>query len=296
MSEASEVIDYLNKNFQIYSEKFSKQFHLKIPKNTLNTIQFYRETYFPYIKNSIYKSNICYLMQLLDYQIWLYKVFKPSLSLENAYFYQLLMTMGIISEALSTAILLNPLVEEDEKDTSLGVISEEHNLLQEYIVKNNFQNNIKLISKFNILPKPVIAKFTAIRIEMRNLIHIQNWQGRLYQQLGIEKFSDYLEKFRDFLSMVKGDIKINISTEMLSLEFFQVSAFKSGELFTGIIHQFHPEKGFGFIQSESFQRKIYFHRANCVDNTKMNWMAGNKVLFRLILGKKGIEASIQAQS
>jgi hypothetical protein len=48
-------------------------------------------------------------MQLLDYQIWLYKVFQPGLSLENAYFYQMLMTMGIITEALSTSVLLDPL-------------------------------------------------------------------------------------------------------------------------------------------------------------------------------------------
>ncbi|MDH4262682.1 MAG: cold shock domain-containing protein [Spirochaetia bacterium] len=293
MENPSDIIDDLNKKFQIYTTKFSKQFHLQIPKNTLNTVQFYRDSYFPFLKNSIYKSNICYLMQLIDYQIWLYKVFKPGLSLENALFYQLLITMGIISEALATAILLNPIIDENNRDVSLGKVNDTHKLIHDRIVKNQFQNNISLITKFKLLPTELIEKFTKIRIDIRNMIHIQNWDGRLYQQLSIDKFSADLEEFRIFLGEVKSNVKINHTPEHLNLEFFEISQVDSQKTYTGIIIQFDSVKGFGFIKSESFQRSIYFHRSNSVQSDREQLQSGVTVNFKLIEGKKGIEASIQ---
>ena len=292
MEIGSEIIQDLNNKFQIFTDKFSNQFHLQIPKNTLNTIQFYRNSYFPYLKNSIYKSNICYLMQLVDYQIWLYKVFKPGLSLENALFYQQLVTMGIISEALATSLLLNPLIEENQKDVSLGKVEDKHKILHDRIIKNQFKDNIRLIAKFSILDKILLDSFSKIRIEIRNLIHIQNWEGRLYQQLSIDKFSQYLEKFRNFLDEIKSQIQLKHTPEQLNFEFFEISFVDSCKTYAGHIHQFDSAKGFGFLQSDLLERKIFFHRTNCASGQKDQLQAGKPASFKLIQGKKGIEGMI----
>jgi len=293
MESASDIINDLNRKFQIFAGKFSKQFHLQIPKNTLNTVQFYRDTYFPYLKNSVYKSNICYLMQLIDYQIWLYKVFKPALSLENALFYQLLITMGIISEALGTAILLNPLVEENTKDVSLGKVNERYQALHDRVVKNQFQNNIKLIAKFQLLEPPLLDTFTRIRVDIRNMIHIQNWEGRLYQQLSLEKFSAHLEEFRLFLGDVKSAVALRHTPEDLAMEFFEIPDPDFQKIYRGTIVQFDPVKGFGFIKSDALPRSIYFHRSKSPAAEKDNLQIGRESAFKLIEGKKGIEAVLE---
>lgn len=241
----------------------------------------------------MFKSNICYLMQLIDYQIWLYKVFKPGLSLENALFYQLLITMGIISEALATCILLNPLIAENDKDVSMGKVQDNYILLQEKIVKNQFQNNIQVISKLKILPPPLLEKFTRLRIDIRNMIHIQNWDGRLYQQLSLEKFSEYLYEFKTFLQDVKKNIQWGHSAVDLSMEFFEIPDVDPAKVYQGEITQFDPVKGFGFIKGEAFHRSIYFHRSKSLLEDKNELAAGKKIQFTLITGKKGIEARLQ---
>jgi cold shock CspA family protein len=233
-------------------------------------------------------------MQLIDYQIWLYKVFKPALSLENALFYQLLITMGIISEALATGILLNPLIEENSRDVSLGKVDDKYKHLHDRVVKNQFQNNIRLITKFNLLSPTSIEKFTKIRIDIRNMIHIQNWEGRLYRQLSLEKFSVYMEEFRVFLGDIKSEISINHSAADLSLEFFEISDINFMKMYTGIIIQFDPAKGFGFVKTEALNRSIYFHRSNSASTEKEQLQIGARVQFKLIEGKKGIEAAIQS--
>ncbi|RME90338.1 MAG: hypothetical protein D6767_07010, partial [Candidatus Hydrogenedentota bacterium] len=54
-----EFIYELNKRLSHYSEKYSQQFSLKIPKGVVKTINSYRDTFFPYLKDSEYKSNLC---------------------------------------------------------------------------------------------------------------------------------------------------------------------------------------------------------------------------------------------
>ena len=245
------------------------------------------------MKNSVFKSNICYLLQLVDYQIWLYKVFKPGLSLENAYFYQMLVTTGIISEALSTCILLDPLIQEDQGDKSLGHTAKEYDLLHSAIIKNNFQNNIHLIEKFGILEKDLIDKYTEIRVEIRNMVHIQNWEGRLYQQLSLEKFSEYLEKFQNFLFNLKSRISMIHTLENLNMEFFNFSGLNPGKSFKGQIVQFFVDKGFGFLSCTEFNRNIYFHISQIPDSFKSSIHQGATVTFSLIMGKKGIEGKIE---
>ena len=143
LDDQDDVVQYLNKAFQTFHANFSSQFHLKIPKDTIKTVHYYRDHYFPYLRDSIYKSNICYLIQSLDYQLWLYKVFRPSLSLENAVFYQLLVSMGIITEALTTAILLDPFIVQNPKDRSLGAVDQQYSDIRSLITRNSFSRNIR---------------------------------------------------------------------------------------------------------------------------------------------------------
>lgn len=294
MEQGLEIVKELNKNFQTYANRFSGQFHLQIPKHVLNTVQFYRENFFDYLKNSVFKSNICYLMQLLDYQIWLYKVFKPGLSLENAYFYQMLTTMGIIAEAISATILLNPLIEEDQKDVSLGSIPSRHDILHGRIVNNHFTDNIRLLRKYKILPESLIEEFTKTRTKIRNLVHIQNWEGRLYNQLGLDQFSEYLESFRKFLMDLKAGINMQHTADELNREFFHVTQIDAEKHYEGTIVQFNPEKGYGFIQSDLLEREIYFHRSSFIAE-KDQLFPGEKIQFKLVNGKKGIEAASVAK-
>ena len=112
----------LIKEFVEFTEKFSAQIPLAIPKGTLKTIDYYRDTYFKYLKDSEFKSNICYMLQLIEYQLWQYKLFKPQYSLESALFFQLLVTQGIIIEAVVFALIADPLVVTDASDRSKGCL------------------------------------------------------------------------------------------------------------------------------------------------------------------------------
>ncbi|HMY10375.1 MAG TPA: hypothetical protein PKC74_02045, partial [Turneriella sp.] len=50
----------LIREFVEFNERYAAQIPLAIPKGTLKTIDHYRDTYFRYLKDSEYKSNICY--------------------------------------------------------------------------------------------------------------------------------------------------------------------------------------------------------------------------------------------
>ncbi|MES0491631.1 MAG: cold shock domain-containing protein [Leptospirales bacterium] len=282
------ILDRLNSDFQEYHDKFSQQFHLKIPKNTIKTVHYYRDTLFPYLKDSVYKSNICYLLQSVDYQLWLYKVFRPSLSLENAYFYQLLVSMGIIVEAIVVAILLNPFMEEDAKDRSLGSVGQDYTYIHDHITKNAFSGNIRLLEKVNILPVLTIEKLQAIRVEIRNLVHIQNWEGRLYQSLGYDRFSGHLNDFVQFLDDVKENIKPNEDAETVITKL----GFSSNVEKEGSIIDYKEKGGFGFIRCRQTHTDYYFH-ISFIDKAKtdLNKLRnGLQVRFKLRKGAKGLEA------
>ena len=283
-----EILNRLNSAFQEYHDSFSEQFHLKIPKNTIKTVHYYRDTLFPYLKDSVYKSNICYLLQSVDYQLWLYKVFRPSLSLENAYFYQLIVSMGIITEAIAVAILLNPFMEEDPKDRSLGGVADKYSHIHDHITKNAFSGNIRFLEKTEILPVQTIEKLQSIRVEIRNLVHIQNWEGRLYQSLGYDRFAGYLNDFVQFLDDVKENITENEDAEKVLTKL----GFASGAEKEGLIVDYKEKGGFGFIRCEQTHSDYYFH-ISFIDKEKLDLNKirnGLKVRFKLRKGAKGLEA------
>jgi len=289
MSLSREIIDQLNQSLQLYSDRFSDQFHLQIPRNTITKVQHFRDSYFGYLKNSVYKSNICYLMQLIDYQIWLYKIFRPGLSLENTWFYQLLVTVGIVSEAIAAALLINPLITEDPKDPSLGSVDQRYHDLSDHILKNSFNANLKVIAEIGILPADVVTLFEEIRKEVRNLVHIQNWEGRLYQNLDQSLFSQHLKKFNDFLGKTRSNIVLTHSPETLFNYFFGVGEADPQGRYSGVIKTYHKEKGYGFIDPGLNKGNIYFHISG-MEHPGGVVTSGMEVRFFIEKGKKGFEA------
>ncbi len=308
-----DTIDFLNEQFHLYTDHFSKQFHLKIPKNVVKRVSDYRDTYFSYLKDSVYKSNICYLLQLLDYQLWLYRIFHPSLSLENAYFYQLLVTMGIGTEALCVAILLDPLLEENGRDRSLGGVREMHANLGSVIVKNSFQANLRALRQLQLIPEPLLETFESFRREIRNSVHIQNWEGRLYESLQYDYFRKKLDDYRKFLSVLNAEIKIShdamklekvlLGDTILSAppaeitldssdasESRQNRTSRSFSRYLGRIVQFQKKGGYGFIAMAN-GRQIYFHVSQLENLREKDVTLSMKVEFSIQTGKKGYEAA-----
>ena len=286
------LITDLNRNLTAFNQNLIHQFNLKIPKGAIRKVDYYRDEYFPYLKDSVYKSNMCYLLQVVDYQIWLYQLFKPSLSVENAYFYQLMISLGIISEVLAAAIMLDPLIKEHKDDRSMGQVSDQHTMIRQNIIENSFIQNIKSIEKLSVMSAELISQFQSIRSEIRNSVHLQNWEGRLYNKLTAELFQKRMGQFRDFLGSVKNEIKITDSVEELQDALFG-KGFRFGKYYRGKVQSFNAPAGFGFIQSEEITQNIFFHISE-VKNFKESKTGtidiDHKVSFTLGRGKKGTEA------
>ena len=50
-------IQQLKNDISIFNEQYINQFLLDIPKGVINKIDYYRDTFFPYLVHSDYKSN-----------------------------------------------------------------------------------------------------------------------------------------------------------------------------------------------------------------------------------------------
>ena len=271
-----------------FVKKYGEQFHISIPSGILPKINDYRNTYFSYLKDSEYKSNMCYLLQLIDYLLWNYKLFKPGLSLGNSYFFMLMVQMGIIAEALAHAILLDPVLQIDSTDRSLGKVKEEYHDIKNFIDRNSFAENIKLIGQLEILPDQSLTEFNKIRETIRNVVHMQNWDGRLYNSLTLEMFKPNLMIFRSFLQNLPAKITINQSIEKLRARIFDISEDQSGDL-EGVITNYHKERGYGFVKTTD-GKSYFFHIKNSREAGPM--LAENlRVIFNLMKGRKGLEAS-----
>ncbi|MDH5718479.1 MAG: cold shock domain-containing protein [Spirochaetia bacterium] len=286
---ADNIIQQINKALDIYSNNFSEQFHLKIPKDVIKRVHFYRDEYFHYLKDSVYKSNICYLLQLIDYQIWLYKVFRPVFSLENAYFYQLLVSMGIAAEALAASIIADPLIISDKKDRSLGEVLPEYTNALDQIHRNSFRKNIEILGSLDIIDTELEKKYQNFRLNIRNIVHIQNWNGRLYNSLNLEEFQKKLNEFKYFLLEIKEKVNMKHDKEKLLSKIFPHISSR-GEFHKGLVIDFNNKKGFGFIKSLAAKEELFFHVSSIL-TSRDKITKGSEVKFQYIQGEKGTEAA-----
>lgn len=271
----------LIREFVEFNEKYAAQIPLAIPKGTLKTIDYYRDTYFRYLKDSEFKSNICYMLQLLEYQLWLYRLFKPQYSLESALFFQLLITQGIIIEAVVFALIVDPLILPDQTDRSKGRGSPQHENLLNMIRKKTFANHIRQLRQMQIVDEALCDRLDKFRNEIRNLVHLQNWEGRLYRQLPLAEYSRHLEEFDALLRGLNGTIKNAPSLEQL-LEYYQLD----GRRRKGTVKYFNRYANRGQIEARGPHEYIFFS----MDNPEYQIEKGAAVSFVLEVDPQGIRA------
>lgn len=279
-----ELKELLDNGLELFSRRYLAQSHLKIPRGLLPKVSSYRDNYFSYLKDSVYKSNICYLLQLIDYQLYLYRLFRPSLSLENSFFYGQMVTIGIIAEAVVTAILIDPLIDTVGNDRSLGDVSEEYSRLSEKILRRNFSDNIKALETLEILPPAITEDFQQIRLEIRNLVHLQGWEGRLYESLKADRFTQTLNMFTGFLNKLNENIKVQHTVD--DLRTLLEPSVVEGRTYSGEICEYKPDRGFGFIKAAAFPDNLYFH----ISNAEFKPSIRQRVSFIAEKGKKGMQA------
>lgn len=270
----------ISKDIQFFNNRYINQFNIQIPSGTLKSVDYYRKTFFPYLTSSAYKDNICYLLQCTEYQIWQYRLFKPTLSLENSIFFQLLITFGIITEALGIAILLNPLLKNGEViETNEG-----RNIIQT-INNQSFQKNVQLLSQFKQLSADSSKLISDIRKQLRNLVHLQHWPGKLFETLTIDVFNQRVTSFFELLKKLKEEDPGSHSTQDL------YKHFAIGESLSrkGKIRRLNPERAFGFIRDEKNKSDYFFLYKNITEK-KISPAVGQPVTFQIKNSAKGLEA------
>jgi hypothetical protein len=273
----------LIREFVEFSEKFGAQIPLAIPKGTLKTIDYYRDTYFKYLKDSEFKSNICYMLQLIEYQLWQYKLFKPQYSLESALFFQLLITQGIIIEAVVFALIADPLVVSDASDRSKGSTNAEHQNLLNLIRKRTFAMHAQQLRGMQIVDATLADELDAFRNEIRNLVHLQNWDGRLYRQIPQADYAKHLQDFDRLLKKLNSAVSSGHTLEAL-LAYYLLD----GRSVRGTVKFFNRNSGRGQIEAKGPHDYIPFFR----ENMPADWQPrkGDSLSFTLAVTEPGVRA------
>lgn len=273
----------LIREFVEYNEKYGSQIPLAIPKGTLKTIDHYRDTYFQYLKDSEFKSNICYMLQLVEYQLWQYRLFKPQYSLESALFFQLLVTQGIIIEAIVFALVANPLVISDQSDRSKGNTDPQHANLLQVIRKRTFAAHVQQLRAMEILTEDLCTELDVFRNEIRNLVHLQNWEGRLYRQIPLADYTRHLTAFDTLLKRLNAEVKGDHDLSAL-LGYYALD----GRELRGTVKFFNRNSGRGQIDAKGVHEYIPFFN----DTTRAETLPrkGDSVSFKLEVAEKGIRA------
>lgn len=274
---------HLIRDFVEFTEKFSAQIPLAIPKGTLKTIDYYRDTYFKYLKDSEFKSNICYMLQLLEYQLWQYKLFKPQYSLESALFFQLLVTQGIIIEAVVFALIADPLVLTDSSDRSKGTGNPEHANLLRIIRRRTFAAHIQQLRAMSIVSGELCNELDTFRNEIRNLVHLQNWEGRLYRQLPLADYNRHLQDFDRILKSLNAQIQGGHSLQDL-LAYYSLD----GRRIRGTVKYLNTKSGKGQIEAKVVHDYIPFFASELTGNIYPR--RGESVTFALTATELGVRA------
>lgn len=273
----------LIKEFVEFTEKFSAQIPLAIPKGTLKTIDYYRDTYFKYLKDSEFKSNICYMLQLIEYQLWQYKLFKPQYSLESALFFQLLVTQGIIIEAVVFALIADPLVVTDASDRSKGTGNPEHANLLKIIRRRTFAAHIQQLRSMGILTNELCTELDTFRNEIRNLVHLQNWEGRLYRQLPLTDYNKHLQDFDRILKSLNDQIgQTHTMADLLT--YYGLD----GRRIRGSVKFLNQRSGKGQLEAKGVHDFIPFFANELAAGTYLR--RGDAVSFTLVATEHGVRA------
>ncbi|MBS0618444.1 MAG: hypothetical protein JSR44_09660 [Spirochaetes bacterium] len=273
----------LIREFVEYNEKYAAQIPLAIPKGTLKTIDYYRDTYFRYLKDSEFKSNICYMLQLIEYELWQYKLFKPQFSLENALFFQLFVTQGIVIEAVIFALIANPLVVSDTADRSKGATDAEHANLLNMIRRRTFAAHIQQLRTTNIIAPELCDAIDRFRSEIRNLVHLQNWEGRLYRQISQPDYAKHLGNFDTILKSLNDAVTTPHDLAGL-LAYYALD----GRELSGTVKFYNRNSGRGQIECKAPHDYIPFFREDFTE--ELSPRKGERLSFELAVTEQGVRA------
>ena len=310
----------LSVDLSTFNEDYIDRFKLDIPKGVIKTIDFYKEEFFPYLVNSDYKSNICYLLQNLDFDLWIYSVFSIKLSLEKSHFYQLKIKIGIIAEVLAAAIVLHPILKEIDANLSInkkiiGFSNSENtksladipeitklNKIKTDILENSFADNLKILSKLGILSKKVIDSYYKVK-ETRNLVHVQNWEGTLFDNLTVDSLVESMDLFKQLLLSIKNEVRLtHVINDILvgiddtknksvvaNINLDSVATVNLNKIHEGRIFSYDKEKGVGFIKNYELKENISFNLKSIIE-TSCSTYEGASVKFSVQRVGKNLEA------
>lgn len=277
-------IELLNELLSSFAKGELGQYHLKIPEGTVTKIDYIRDTDFSYLKDSVYKSNISYLIQQINFQTWIYKLFRPTLSLENGFFYMLQTQMGIMVETLLAAILYDPFIKPEE-DRSLGDVKLKYSDLGKTIQNIGFAKMLRLCREQQILPLEILSEIDQIRDYRNEEIHLHGIDFRIYKNFDFQKFKEKYGLVTNILKELAVHFSsrtINHSATNLREYFFGYN--ESQEVFEGTITFLQLENSYGLVKIHN-KENIYFNLQK--DD---NFSKKQKVFFRFFKTENGLIA------
>lgn len=288
--DAASLKKILDKALEAFNENKLGQYYLRVPKGTVLKINEIRDNDFAYLQDSVYKSNIAYILQQVDFQIWIYKLFRPEHSLENSFFYMLQTQLGIMVETLVAAILYNPFIAS-HADRSLGEVDSQYKDIAKAIEDMNFFSMLKLIEHLQILPKELTKNLHDIR-RSRNEVHLQGRAERIYNSVNFEVFLKEYDLVRTTLIALTAyfqkhpiDKMERHSEEFLRNYFFKFTG-DTEKTFKGSISFVDETNGFGFLRPWDAYSSLYFKK---IDNQNFYRLAKyQKVRFTFFLSNEGL--------
>lgn len=278
-------VKLLNDVLVSFAEGDLGQYHLSIPKGTITKIDDIRNTDFSYLTDSVYKSNISYLIQQINFQLWIYKLFRPDFSLENGFFYMLQTQLGIMIETLVAAVLYNPFIEPN-KDRSLGDVKAQYKDIGQVIKGMSFAKMIRLCREKKILSQEAIIQIDQIRDSRNEEIHLHGIDFRIYNNFDFGRFK---EKYDLVISILK-ELQVHfqkapIHHNATDLRKYFFGYEKNQEIFEGSIVALKEEHFYGFVKIAKASEGIYFqYQENDNLDRKQN------VRFRVIETESGLMA------
>lgn len=292
--DAASLKKIIDSALEAFEKNKFGQYRLSIPSGVVTKIDTIRDSDFYYLADSLYKSNISYLVQQVNFQIWIYKLFGPKYSLENSLFYVLKLLLAIMTETLIVAILYNPLIKE-EADRSLGDVAACYQDIQQAIGNMSFYELIHLGAEAAALNEEHVNYMHEIR-KLRNEVHLQGKRERIYNNMDFKKFSAEYDLINKTLTALKKSYArkplSHTPADLRKLLF----AYKGDDknFFEGRVTHIQRKDGFGhlspYVERKAVRGILYFNKESIGEELFKKLKRNQKVLFRFFLGPNGLAA------
>ena len=189
----------------------------------------------------------------------------------------------MIIEAVVFALIADPLVISDSSDRSKGTTNAEHLNLLNLIRRRTFASHVQQLRAMRIVDAALADELDAFRNEIRNLVHLQNWDGRLYRQIPQADYTKHLQAFDRLLKSLNGAVKAE-------REFTDLTAYYllDGRMLSGQVKFFNRNSGRGQIDAKGPHDYIPFFREDMIEGWSPR--KGENITFTLAVTEPGIRA------